>query len=192
MDERQAIQAIRQGDLTGLEFIVRTYQVKALRAAILVTRQRTLAEDIVQDSFLRLVRTVHSFDERRPFEPWFMRIVINAAVKAAQRASRRSFGSAGWEDDDFEKLLERYSPLADAAADQPEKAAEIFALQQGIQAALAQLSPRQRAVIVGRYFLELDEKELAAELSISPGTVKWLLHAARQRLRALLGERSAW
>jgi DNA-directed RNA polymerase specialized sigma24 family protein len=45
-------------------------------------------------------------------------------------------------------------------------------------------------VIVQRYFLDMSEKEMAAELDAAPGTIKWLLNAARERLRALLAERS--
>ena len=57
---------------------------------------------------------------------------------------------------------------------------------------LFKLPPRQRAVIVQRYYLEMSEQEMAESLEIAPGTVKWLLNAARSRLRSLLGaERSA-
>ncbi|MGB7872888.1 MAG: sigma factor-like helix-turn-helix DNA-binding protein [Anaerolineales bacterium] len=57
---------------------------------------------------------------------------------------------------------------------------------------LSKLSPRQRAVIVQRYYLEMSEQEMAQALEVAPGTIKWLLHAARARLRDLLGsERSA-
>jgi len=49
---------------------------------------------------------------------------------------------------------------------------------------------RQRTAIVQRYFLDMSEKEIASELEAAPGTVKWLLHAARKNLRALLSERT--
>jgi len=52
------------------------------------------------------------------------------------------------------------------------------------------LSPRQRAVIVQRYFLEMSEKEMAVESGAAVGTIKWLLNAARERLRGLLTGRS--
>jgi RNA polymerase sigma-70 factor (ECF subfamily) len=52
---------------------------------------------------------------------------------------------------------------------------------------LESLSPRQRAAVVLRYYLELSEKEMSTALDVAPGTVKWLLNAARRRLRALLG-----
>ena len=49
------------------------------------------------------------------------------------------------------------------------------------------LPPRQRAVAVQRYYLEMSETEMSEALNVTPGTVKWLLHAARTRLRTLLG-----
>ena len=55
--------------------------------------------------------------------------------------------------------------------------------------ALGQLPPKQRAVVVMRYYLGLSEAEMVAQLTSPPGTIKWRLHAARARLRTLL---SAW
>ena len=52
------------------------------------------------------------------------------------------------------------------------------------------LSPRQRAVIVQRYFLEMSEKEMAQASGAAAGTIKWLLNAGRERLRVLLAGRS--
>jgi RNA polymerase sigma-70 factor (ECF subfamily) len=66
---------------------------------------------------------------------------------------------------------------------------ESLEFQDQIWEAMQRLSPRQRAVIVQRYFLEMSEKEMAEAAGTSIGTVKWLLNAARTRLRALL-ERS--
>ena len=56
-----------------------------------------------------------------------------------------------------------------------------------ISEALAKLPPRQRAVIVQRYYLEMSETEMAETLDAPRGTVKWLLNVARNRLRSLLG-----
>jgi RNA polymerase sigma-70 factor (ECF subfamily) len=54
---------------------------------------------------------------------------------------------------------------------------------------MQKLSPRQRAVLVQRYFLEMSEADMAKESGTAKGTIKWLLNAARERLRGLL-ERS--
>jgi RNA polymerase sigma-70 factor, ECF subfamily len=190
MDEQQAIQALKHGSIDGLAFLVSTYQLKAIRVAYLVTRDPQLAQDVVQDAFLQAHRSAGSFDARRPFEPWFIRSVVRAAVKAAQKANRQvplsslHDRASGQEEPDAERWL--------VAQGSVEAEVESVEDQQRIWQALQQLSPRQRAAIVQRYFLEMSEKEMAIEMQAAPGTVKWLLNAARQRLRKLLGsERSA-
>jgi RNA polymerase sigma-70 factor (ECF subfamily) len=79
-----------------------------------------------------------------------------------------------------------------AQAASVEDQVEFSQLRGAIDAALAALPARQRAAIVQRYYLQMSEKEMAQALEAPPGTVKWLLNAARTRLRTLLGsERSA-
>ena len=187
MDEQQAIQRLKQGDIGGLEYLVACYQVKAVRTAYLITRDAGLAEDIVQDAFLQAFRAIGGFDARRPFEPWFMRSVVNAAVKSMQRSARQvplSGNSQGGEDADESVMTE----LA-ARVESVEAQVESSEVQNQIWDAMQKLSPRQRAVIVQRYFLEMSEKEMAEEAGSAVGTVKWMLNAARERLRGLL-ERS--
>ena len=89
MDEQQAIQRLKRGDIGGLEIFVNVYQVRAVRTAYLITRDVALAEDVVQDAFLQTYRSIRHFDQDRPFGPWFMRSVVNAAVKAAQKTARQ-------------------------------------------------------------------------------------------------------
>jgi RNA polymerase sigma-70 factor (ECF subfamily) len=82
--------------------------------------------------------------------------------------------------------------LADLArkVESVESQVESSEAQDQIWAALQKLSPRQRAVIVQKYFLGLSEAEMADQSETAPGTIKWLLNAARERLRELLAERS--
>ena len=178
MDEKQAIQQLKNGDIRGLEFLVECHQVKAVRTAYLITRDLGLAEDIVQDSFIQAYRGIRGFDSTRPFEPWFMRSVVNASVKMMQRSVRQiQIGNDGDE-----------SVLAELAmrAESVESQVEAIEVQNQIWEAMQKLSPRQRAVIVQRYFLEMSEKEMAEEAGSAVGTVKWMLNAARERLRGLL------
>ena len=181
MDEQQAIQRLKNGDIGGLEFLVARHQVKAVRTAYLITRDPGLAEDIVQDSFLQAFRAARGFDETRPFEPWFLRSVVNAAVKMMQRSARQV--QVGEEADEF--LLEEFAARVESVEEQVES----IEVENQIWDAMQKLSPRQRAVIVQRYFLEMSEKEMAGEAGSAVGTVKWMLNAARERLRGLL-ERS--
>ena len=180
MDEKQAIQRLKNGDISGLEFLVACHQVKAVRTAYLITRDLGLAEDIVQDSFIRAFRAMRGFDETRPFEPWFMRSVVNASVKMMQKSARQV--EAG---DDADEFLSQLAEQAESVESQVES----IEVQNQIWDAMQKLSPRQRAVIVQRYFLDMSEAEMAKESGTAVGTVKWMLNAARERLRGLL-ERS--
>ena len=182
MDEHQAIQQIKRGEIRGLELLVNHYQVKAVRAAYLITRDLGLAEDVVQDCFLNVYRSIYRFDETRPFEPWFMRSVINASVKVLQRSMRK----IDVREDADETLFAEFVAKVESVEEQVES----MEIQNQVWDAMQHLSPRQRAVIVQRYFLDMSEKEMATESGAAVGTIKWLLNAARERLRTLLTERS--
>jgi len=77
LDDDEAVRRMKSGDIGGLEILVRRHQVRAVRAAFLVTQDEPLAEDVVQDAFLHLHQRIHHFDDRRPLEPYLMRSVIN-------------------------------------------------------------------------------------------------------------------
>lgn len=176
--EREAIRALKNGDIRGLEPLVRKYQVQAVRAADLITRDQALAEDIVQAAFLRAFERIDQYDKERPFGPWFLRSVINDAVKTVTR--RRVALSM---DDLPEVSLQEIWPISEP---EPEQWVENRENHQRIWEALGQLPPEQRAAIVLRYYLELSMEEIGEEMLVPPGTVKWRLHQARARLQKIL------
>ena len=178
MDEAAAIRRLKSGDFSGLEYLMLRYQVKATRAAFLITRDRARAEDAVQDVFLRIFRHADRLDDSRPIEPYLMRSVINAALNACRNESKviSLEGNA----DALESLIEQAASI--------ESDVEYSQAKRQILDALGQLPPRQRAAIVQRYFLEMSEKEMALALDAAPGTVKWLLNSARSTLRAVLNK----
>lgn len=182
MDDREAIRRMKNGEISGLENLVTKYQVKAVRTAFLITHDEALAEDVAQDTFIRFYQRIKHFDETRTVEPYLMRSVVNAALNAIRRD--RKVTSFDADPAHLETLL--------AEATSVESQVEFNQLSAEILQALDKLAPRQRAAIVQRYYLEMRETEMAQALDAAPGTVKWLLHAARNRLRGLLGaERSA-
>jgi RNA polymerase sigma-70 factor (ECF subfamily) len=180
-DERNAIDLLRRRNIGGLETLVRRYQQQATRAAYLVVRDRQLAEDIVCDAFLRCYERIQLFDANRPFAPWFLRIVVNDALKAAQRRARHV---------SLDTALGGLS-FADLLPDQvagPDLAAERAELRRDVEVALQSLTPRQRAAIVLYYFVGLSGPEIADYMSSPLGTVKRRLHDGRARLRTLLSD----
>jgi RNA polymerase sigma-70 factor, ECF subfamily len=183
MDDVQAIHRLKHADIGGLDILVTRYQVKAVRIAFLITHDEPMAEDVVQDTFIRTFQRIRQFDESRPFEPYFMRCVVNAALNAVQKKAMWTQDDSGTNMDELETLLSQAASV--------EEQVEFVQLKGEILAALDKLSSRQRAAVVQRYYLGMSEKEMADTLEAAPGTVKWLLNAARTRLRELLHERSA-
>lgn len=182
MDEKEAIHRLKQGDIHGLEFLVNQFQLKAVRVAYLITRDLGMAEDIVQESFVKVYRSIQTFEENRPFEPWFLRNVVNASIKTLQRSARQVEMGCDVDETLFAELISTIASV--------EEQVEFIEIQNRVWDAMQKLSPRQRAVIVQRYYLEMSEKEMAADSGAAAGTIKWLLNAARERLRTLLVERS--
>jgi RNA polymerase sigma-70 factor (ECF subfamily) len=179
MDDTRAIRRLKRGDIGGLEILMEQYQVKAARAAFLITHDESVAQDVVQETFVRIYERINQFDESRPFEPYLIRSVVHAALNAVRGSEK--FTSLEDESGEVENLLDRAASV--------ESQVESTQLQHEILNALSNLSPRQRAVIVQRYYLDMSEREMALALDAAPGTVKWLLNAARERLRHLLGQK---
>lgn len=186
MEERQAIARLQKGDLSGLETLVECYQVQAVQAACLIVQDRALAEDIVQDAFIVVAAKIHQYDPDRPFGPWFFRSVVNASIKTTKRQKRQVSLK--------EKIPGQDFTLADLLTDprcQPEEWLEKEENRTWLQQAVDQLPAGQKAVIVMRYFLEMNEEEMAGEMKRPKSTIKYWLRTAREQLKRLLMPKQA-
>ena len=152
-DERAWIRGAQAGSLSDLETLFREHWPRAYRAAYLVVHDGQAAEDIAQESFLAAIRALDRFDRRRPFGPWLHRIVVNRAIDWARARPLRAEVGDG--------------PLA-AVAEEDQPGAAFFP---PLVAALAELSPEHRAVIVLRHLLEYTPGEIAELLELPRGTV---------------------
>ena len=135
--EAEAIAALRNGDGQGLETLVRLHQLRATRIAFGITWQREAADDAVAEAFAKVYQRIGQLDPERPFSPWFTLIVVNEALRnpPAPSGGRRAGGRA---------LLERI-PAPDPGQ---EAAAETSERRHLLLAAVAELEPRERAVII--------------------------------------------
>jgi RNA polymerase sigma-70 factor (ECF subfamily) len=177
MEERDAIARLKAGEIDALRLLVDAHALKARRTAYLITRDRDLAEDVTQDAFIRAYERIGSFDASRPFGPWFLRIVVRGAIDASRHGPAHA--------DETLEVLDRIPDLGTG----PEEAAEWSALRAEVWEAIGALPPKQRAVVVMRYYLDLNETEMARALGTAPGTVKSRLHTAREHLRQALRSR---
>jgi RNA polymerase sigma-70 factor (ECF subfamily) len=167
--ERAAVRAAQAGSAAALESLYRDHWPRAYRAAYLVVHDAAAAEDIAQEAFLAAVRALDRFDRRRPFGPWLHRIVVNRAIDWSRARGLRA----------EVELAESEAAPAAAPAELP-----------ALVAALGELPPEQRGVIVLRHFLEYTPGEIADLLDLPRGTVNSRLRRGLDALaRALEEER---
>lgn len=135
------------------------------------------AEDVVQETFVRVHRALPSFDPAGParLSTWILTIASRLALNELRVAPRAA------------ATVPIESMIDTAAADSPVRAAEIQERARTIAAALAELPEQARAVIVLREYHDLDYEEIARALEIDLGTVKSRLSRARALLRERLG-----
>jgi RNA polymerase sigma-70 factor (ECF subfamily) len=168
--EQALIRGATAGSEEDLEQLFRRFWPRAYRIAFLIAHDHAAAEDIAQEAFVQAIRRLDRFDRRRRFAPWLGAIVANRAIDWTRaRAARRESDHASAE------------PPAPADAPTGRYSDEVLA-------ALATLSPEQRAVVVLRYVLEYTPGEIAGALELPRGTVNSRLRRGLDALRAHLVE----
>lgn len=181
LNDQQAIARLKRGDINGLSALITRYQVRAIRTAYLITQDAALAEDVVQDAFVNAYHAIRSFDARRPFSPWFMRAVVNGAIKAVRRTNVQ----LSLDEDDGNDNTDSISYLADPTPE-PDYLIETLETEEIVWKALGMLSAEHRAIIVLRFYLDMNETEMAEQLNVPVGTVKSRLHSAKRHVRQWL------
>jgi RNA polymerase sigma-70 factor (ECF subfamily) len=158
-----------EGDTAAFAVLVERYQRVLYTVAFRMLGNQDDARDAIQTSFVRAYERLATFNPDHRFFSWIYRIVINECLNLI-RARRPE---------------EALSPAL-AAAGSPFETAASRERQAQVQAALLQLSPDYRAVVVLRHFAGLSYDEMATALGVPSKTVKSRLHTARQRLGELL------
>jgi RNA polymerase sigma-70 factor (ECF subfamily) len=145
----------------------------AQRFAVRLTGQADSAQDVVQDALVKASRSWMTFQGRSAFKTWLFQIVVHAFRDDLDRRSRRP--TSVMEDEPRDRRANDPAVLAISAE-----------LGRIVAAAVSNLPPRQREVMVLHTYEELNDLEVAAVLDITPQNVRTTLHLARQRLREVL------
>ncbi|HKS05517.1 MAG TPA: sigma-70 family RNA polymerase sigma factor [Gemmatimonadaceae bacterium] len=169
-DERAWILDAQKGDQSAFGQLVRRHQRRAYAVARAIVLNHEDAEDAVQEAFLHAYRALDRFRPDQAFGAWLHRIVANAALDLTRRRKVR-------EADELPETVA--SPFRDPA--------ESDDLRKRLRDALAELPPRQRAVIVLHDVEGYKHAEIGKMLGIPEGTARSDLHYARARLRDALG-----
>ena len=180
-DDRDLVVRARGGDAEAFEAIVRSYQKRVYGVALRMTRRHEVADDIVQETFVRAYSHLDRFEVGRPLAPWLTRIAANLCINYLTAAARREQQFAEGDGPAAE-------PPAPRADGEPEPLAELLSLEfrRALDASVQKLPPDQRIVFDLKVHEEMRYEEIAEALDISTGTVMSRLFRARQKLKAMM------
>lgn len=169
--------AVQKGDEAALNSLIERYYSPLLGYLFrMAGGQQALAEDMVQESFLRMMRGILSFNPQRNFKAWLYTIATNIARNHYRKADNRLTENVE-EDADFATT----DSLPEITLIHEQESAKVLNC-------LMQVPEHQRSVIVLFYYEDLSQKEIAEILAIPVGTVKSRLSKGLGRLKTLLVE----
>jgi len=192
-DESELIQRLIAGDETSFRTVVRQYypSMHAFARAII---GESLAEEVIQESWVSVIRALPDFEKRSSLKTWILRIVSNTAKNRLRKESRlvsfEDLGSAADDsnDDWFDTRGHWQASQAMNAWHHalPEDIIGSDQLRSQIQHTLSALPPQQQAAVVLRDMEGLGFEEICKILDVSESNVRVLLHRGRCRLRAVI------
>jgi RNA polymerase sigma-70 factor, ECF subfamily len=173
MIDATLMRCVAEGDRSALGELVRRHQQRVRSIAYRMTRRWDVADDIAQQTFLRVFHAAASYRPSAAFSTWLYRIVVNLCLDAARRPHTASL------------VDERESC---STADMPEKQLILAERTQAIAQEVAQLPERQRMVLILHRFEGLSHAQIAASTGWSVSSVESLLVRAYATLRQRLEE----
>jgi RNA polymerase sigma-70 factor, ECF subfamily len=193
-NDQELVDRLRAGDESAFAELVRRYQRLMLRVARGYVRTDAIAEEVVQEAWIAVLRGIERFEGRSSFKTWLLRIVANRAMTQGVKEAR-SVPFASLEDDDEPTVSpELFHPAGEPGAGSwsappeawPEDQLLADETREVIARAIDELPGLQRAVVSMRDIEGWSSEEVQEALGITPANQRVLLHRGRQRVRAAL------
>jgi len=187
MDESALIRAAQRGEESAFEELVRQYDQNVLRMAFHLLGSTEDANDIYQETFLRVYRNLHRFRHDCSFHTWLYRIVTNLCLDVLRKRKVRKEESPTVATSEGE--LDRMDSVPDSRAHgDPQR--ELFSrqLEGRIREVLTSLTPRERIVFEMRHYEGMRLREIGEALDTTEEAAKNCLFRATQKMRAALGD----
>ena len=172
-DDKDLVARLRAGEPRAFEDLVRTYQHRIFGVAVRMLGRGADAEDVAQEVFLRVHRSIGEFRGDARLSTWLYGIASNLCLNRLASADHRRTRP------DDEAVMRAPSETADAVA-----TLERSELEAALRQAIAELPDERRIVVVLRDLEGLSYDEIAQALALEPGTVRSRLHRARLDLKS--------
>jgi RNA polymerase sigma-70 factor (ECF subfamily) len=202
LSERDLCAALRRGDETAFANLVSLYHAPLKRVALTYVRTAAVADEVVQETWLAVIRGIARFEQRSSLKTWIFRILTNTAKTRAEREARTvplsAISTGNFDDDEPAVDPSRFLDQQHARwpghwasppvrwDELPHEHLEGSELLAALKDAIEELPSRQRQVIVFRDIEGWDAEEVCQMLDLSEANQRVLLHRARSRVRQAL------
>jgi RNA polymerase sigma-70 factor (ECF subfamily) len=198
-DEARIVARLRAGDEQAFEALVRQHHTSMMAVARSHVKTRALAEEVVQDAWIGVLKGIDRFEGRSSLKTWIMRIVVNTATTRGVREARSVPFSALAPEGEDEPAVDpdrfrgpdggfpgHWAGYPANWGELPEDRLLGHETLEVVKAAIEKLPPAQRTVITLRDMQGWDPEEVSAALEISDGNQRVLLHRGRSKVRSAL------
>jgi len=185
--DEDLMERFRDGDAKAFEVLLERHERGVFHFILRFVQDRELANDLLQECFLRVVKNAKGYSRKARFTTWLYTIARNQCIDAARKARHRrtdSLDAPVSGDPDGRPLGETIAGQSDAGFDRT----DAREMKTRIEAAIAQLSEEQREVFVMRELMQLQFNEIAEVIGISENTVKSRMRYALENLRLRLAD----
>lgn len=179
-NEQNIIDRICRGDTAAFQRLVERYKKKIYFLAYDILGDHHEAEDISQEVFIKVFRSLRNFRRDAKMSSWIYQITANTCIDALRK--KKSKPQVNLEDFNHVSLQDNLAG-GGTRVQNPELSAEASIMQHKIQNALHKVTPKEKTVFVMRHYNDLKIKEIAETLQVSSWTVKSLLFRALKKLR---------
>jgi RNA polymerase sigma factor (sigma-70 family) len=183
MTERELIEGVSRRDRASINYLVNTYQTRIIKTSYYFIGNLEDAEDLSQEIFLEIIKSISSFRGTSSFSTWLYRIIVNRSINIIRKNNRRNiFGS-------IERLFQKTGETEDNTGQEPSDDCDPLNEKETkdyLNNAISGLPENQRIAFVLNKYEELSYKEIADVMNLSVSSVESLIHRAKNNLQKKL------
>ncbi len=184
--DQEIVALARAGEEAAYRELIRRYERPLFSLLFRMVRDRELAEDLAQETFVKALNAIESYRPEFKFSSWIFKIANNAAIDHLRRRELDTLSLEGSPQAETPEAIEATALQIGGRQESPLAEVEARELGGQIEAAIAQLRPEYRSCILLRHVEGRAYEEIAEILNLPLGTVKTYIHRARNELRQAL------
>jgi RNA polymerase sigma-70 factor, ECF subfamily len=186
LTDQEVVLLARSGREAAYRELVRRYERPIFALLYRMVRDRELAEDLAQETFVKALNAIDSYRPEFKFSSWIFKIANNAAIDHLRRRELDTLSLDGSPHAETPEAMQATALQIGARQESPLDAVEAKELGGAIEAAIGRLRPEYRSCILLRHVEGRAYEEIAEILDLPLGTVKTYIHRARNELRLAL------